>query len=226
VTSAEEHSPNRRRTQDGLGRTLTFFFTAPVTRRELLHFKLLRSQVGILISSTIVTLVMRPATLASGWMFVVGLWVVLAAARLHLMGVALSRSGLAKHGRSAALGRQWLPLAAVMGAVSIVAAAVIREWPALSAIPDFGTVFPELERLGQTGLMAANLFALLLAALPGAIVGGGVAFAVYALTGTTPILIPALLAAVVVLAECWAATELLGRVLDRTDVTAVDPAES
>jgi len=49
---------------------------------------------------------------------------------------------------------------------------------------------------------------------------------VYALTGTIPIVIPALLAAVVVLAECWAATELLGRVLDRTDVSAVDAAES
>jgi len=30
----------------------------------------------------------------------------------------------------------------------------------------------------------------------------------------------------VVFAECWAATELLGRVLDRTDVSAVDAAES
>ena len=488
----------------GAGKPITFtrpevqfFFTAPVTRRELLHYKLLRSQVGILISSTIVTLVMRPATLASGWMFVVGLWIVLAAVRLHLMGVALSRSGLAQHGRSA-LRRQWLPLAVAMGAVSIVAATVLREWPALSAMPDFETVFPELERLSQTGaaavvlwpfralvrlplspspaaffanfpaafgivalnyvwvlradsafeeasaehaerqvrnpraprpvargaasapfrlapegraetailwknlillgryaslrtlvaflpvliifgiaaqaegsrgvtrviatmalplaamvvllgpqavrndlrqdlaqlallktwpvsgatmirgqvlapavvvtamawlllivgalfggslragstenalflrervsylvaaamlvpplvlsqtivqnglavmfpawvaigssrsrgidamgqrllLMAANLLALLLAALPGAIVGGGAAFAVYALTGTIPIVIPALLAAVVVLAECWAATELLGRVLDRTDVSAVDAAES
>jgi hypothetical protein len=134
-----------------------FFFTAPVTRRELLHYKLLRSQVGILISSTIVTLVMRPATLASGWMVVVGLWVVLAAVRLHLMGVALSRSSLAQHGRSA-LGRQWLPFAVVMGAVTILAATVVGDWPALSALPDFGAVFPELERLSQTGVAAVVLW--------------------------------------------------------------------
>jgi ABC-2 type transport system permease protein len=148
----------------GAGKPITFtrpevqfFFAAPVTRRELLHYKLLRSQVGILISSAIVTLVMRPATLASGWMFVVGLWVVLAAVRLHLIGVALSRSGLAQHGRSA-LRRQWLPLAVVLGAVGIVAATVIRDWPTLSAMPDFGTVFPELERLGRTGAAAVVLW--------------------------------------------------------------------
>lgn len=134
-----------------------FLFTAPVTRRALLHYKLLRSQLGILMSSALVTLVVRPTTLASGWMLVVGLWVVLAAVRLHLMGVALSRSSLAQHGRSGTA-RQWLPLAAVMGAVGILAVTVIRAWPALSAMPDFETVFPELERLSQTGAAAVVLW--------------------------------------------------------------------
>ena len=84
-----------------------------------------------------------------------------------------------------------------------------------------------IDAMGQRLLlMAANLLALLLAALPGAMVGGAVAFAAWFLTGTIPIVIPALLAAIVVLVECWAATELLGRVLDRTDVTAIDAAES
>jgi len=94
-------------------------------------------------------------------------------------------------------------------------------WVAIGASRSRG-----IDAMGQRLLlMAANLLALLLAALPGVAVGGGAALVVYALTGTIRIVMPVLLAAVVVLAECWVATELLGRVLDRTDVTAIDAAE-
>jgi hypothetical protein len=48
---------------------------------------------------------------------------------------------------------------------------------------------------------------------------------VYQVTGTIVILLPALLVALVVAGECWLAIEGLGRVLDRTDPSAVDAAE-
>jgi hypothetical protein len=66
---------------------------------------------------------------------------------------------------------------------------------------------------------------LVLSLLPGAAVAGALMAAVYWLTGTLLIVLPALLVASVVIAECWVATELLGRVLDRTDVTAIEPVE-
>jgi hypothetical protein len=134
-----------------------FFFTAPVTRRELLHYKLLRSQIGILISSAITTLVLRPASLGGSWMFLVGLWTVLVAVRLHLMGVALTRSSLLQHGRSAPA-LQWLPLAAVLGVAGALTAQVAAAWPVLAAMPDGGALLDQLQRLSLTGAAAVVLW--------------------------------------------------------------------
>jgi len=83
-----------------------------------------------------------------------------------------------------------------------------------------------IDAIGQRLLlMAANLLALALSVLPAAVIAGLAALAVYWLTGTILIVVPAIIITVVVGAECWLATELLGRVLDRTDVTAIDVAE-
>jgi hypothetical protein len=134
-----------------------FLFQAPVTRRELIHFKLLRSQVAILFGSAIATVFLRPASLAGGWTFMAGLWVLLMVTRLHLMGVALSRSSLAAHGTSG-VARQWMPLAAVLGAIAVLALAVVGDWPVLSSLSDPGDVFKELQRLGATGAAGAVLW--------------------------------------------------------------------
>jgi hypothetical protein len=141
----------------GAGKPITFsraevqfLFTAPVTRRQLLHYRLVRSQLGMLLSSALITLVARPSTLANGWMMVVGLWVIFMTVRLHLIGVALSRSSLAQHGRSA-IWRQWVPLAIVFGAVGVLVETGVQGWPVLVAQSDPGAVFAELQRLGTTG---------------------------------------------------------------------------
>jgi hypothetical protein len=127
-----------------------FLFPAPVTRRELVHYKLLRSQLAILFGSAIATLVLRPGSLAVGWTLMAGLWVVLMTVRLHLMGVALRRASLGAHGASG-LARQWLPLAAVVGAVGILAKAIIGAWPVLRTLPDGSTVLAEVQRLAGQG---------------------------------------------------------------------------
>jgi hypothetical protein len=134
-----------------------FLFPAPVTRRELVHFKLLRSQLGILIGSAIATLVLRPGSLASGWTLMAGLWVMLMAVRLHLMGVALRRASLAAHGASG-LVRQWLPLGVVLGALGVLVAAVAGDWQTLASLPGAGDVFTELQRLGSRGAAGAVLW--------------------------------------------------------------------
>jgi len=81
-----------------------------------------------------------------------------------------------------------------------------------------------IDAMGQRLLMMAGILpTLALSLLPGAVVAGLLMAAVYWLTGTLLIVLPALLVAFVVIVECRVATELLGRVLDRTDVTAIDP---
>ena len=42
--------------------------------------------------------------------------------------------------------------------------------------------------------------------------------------GYVPVIIPAAIATTVLLIECWIASEAIGAVFDRTDVSAVDPA--
>ena len=53
-----------------------------------------------------------------------------------------------------------------------------------------------------------------------------VGLAIYALTGTVALLPCAAVATIVIVVECWVATELLGAVLDRTDVGAIDAPSS
>jgi ABC-2 type transport system permease protein len=132
-------------------------FTAPVTRRQLVHYMLWRTQVAILIGSAITAFLLRPGSLARGWTLMAGLWVVLMTLRLHLIGVALRRLSLASHGRSG-LARQWLPLAVVLGAAGVLAVTIARAWPSLSALADGGAVLGELQRLAGEGAAAVVLW--------------------------------------------------------------------
>jgi len=134
-----------------------FLFPAPVTRRQLVHYELLRSQLGILFGSAIATLFMRGGSRGGSWALLVGLWVVLMAVRLHLMGVALRRTSLARHGASG-LAQQWLPLAVVVGAVGVLAAAVLGEWPRLAAMATGEEVFRSLQRAAIEGPAGAVLW--------------------------------------------------------------------
>jgi hypothetical protein len=134
-----------------------FLFTAPVTRRQLVHYMLWRSQVAILIGSAIAASLMRPGSLAGGWTLMAGLWVVLMTVRLHLIGVALRRLSLASHGASG-FARQWLPLAVVIGALGVLTATVAEAWPALRSTADFDAVFEELQQLTTRGAAAIVLW--------------------------------------------------------------------
>jgi len=83
-----------------------------------------------------------------------------------------------------------------------------------------------IDAMGQRLLMLAGiLLTLAVSLLPGAAVAGLVAVVVYWFTGITLIILPALILALVVVGECWLAVEGLGRVLERTDVGAIDAVE-
>ena len=75
---------------------VAFLFPAPVTRRRLIHFKLLRSQFSILVSTFFLSLIFRrasyfggsPLTHAAGW------WIILSTLNLHFIGASFARERL------------------------------------------------------------------------------------------------------------------------------------
>jgi len=125
-----------------------FLFTAPFTRRELIRYKLLRSQTGVLIGSAFMTLFFRRWSLAS-LIFFVGMALFMTILNLHLTGISLSRESLGSHGK-AGLARQWLPLAVVIGATTILAVTIIVDWPTLLSLRG-ADLLAELWRLATTG---------------------------------------------------------------------------
>jgi hypothetical protein len=80
-----------------------------------------------------------------------------------------------------------------------------------------------MEVMGQRMLMVAALFIVLAVCLaPAAVTGVLVGYGIFAATGMLTIIPGAAVAAAVIVAECLVATEALGALLDRTDVSALD----
>jgi hypothetical protein len=143
--------PGRRRAVEFTRSEVQFLFTAPVTRRQLIHYKLLRGQIGALFSSLIFTLLMRPGDPLTAARVMLGIWLTLGLVNLHLTGVALSRASLIEHGASGRR-RFGLPALIVGGAVVALAGVVLSNWAMLSSIESGREVFRELVRLATTGV--------------------------------------------------------------------------
>ncbi len=127
-----------------------FLFTAPVTRKQLLHYKLLRGQVGAAFSGLIAAIFLRPGTLARGGTFAAGLWLTFAMVRLHSTGIALRRLSILQHGAKG-LSRQWIPLAVIALAISVLASTIVADWPALAATASARDLVTELRRIASIG---------------------------------------------------------------------------
>jgi ABC-2 type transport system permease protein len=87
--------PSGRATLQFAEAEVAFLFPAPITRRRLIHFKLLRSQLAILVSTFFLSLIFRraylggnPLTHAIGW------WVILSTLSLHFTAASFAREQL------------------------------------------------------------------------------------------------------------------------------------
>jgi ABC-2 type transport system permease protein len=99
---------------------VAFLFPAPVSRQSLIHFKLLKSQIRILITSLFFTLVFR--RFAGGgvvWVHALGWWVILSTLNLHFMASSFIRTMLLEHGIS-----NWKRRTLVLALVAAAATAV------------------------------------------------------------------------------------------------------
>jgi hypothetical protein len=80
---------------------IAFLFPAPVSRRTLIHFKLLRSQIAILFTTLLLTLITgRMFTGTHAWIRVLGWWVVLSTLNLHFLASSFARTMLLDRGIS------------------------------------------------------------------------------------------------------------------------------
>lgn len=73
-----------------------FLFTAPISRQSLIHYKLLRMQLGILSGSLIASLFMGRLGNPANWPTVLGIWVLFATLHLHLIVTGLVQYGIAQ----------------------------------------------------------------------------------------------------------------------------------
>jgi len=131
---------------------IQFLFPAPITRRQLLQYRLLRAQLGLLFGSVMATAFIRPTSFTNSWKFVTGVWVILMTCRIYFTGVSLYREGLRQRGIAGMW--KWAPVTIVCGAVALAAATIYGNWSWLSAAGAPRPFFDGLDRILSSGSAA------------------------------------------------------------------------
>lgn len=101
---------------------VAFLFPAPLTRRTLIHFKLLRSQLGILVSAFFLSLIFRRSSFLGGsqLLHATGWWLILSTLNLHFIGASFARDRLLNLGVN--------PLRRRILVLGVVSAAALGCW--------------------------------------------------------------------------------------------------
>ena len=156
---------------------LHFLFPAPITRRELVQYKLMQAQVGILFGAFISAFFSGARLLhPDGWARVLAIWLFFAIAHLHGIASSFVRTDLIEAGWSA-VKRRLLTIVVALVIVGAVIVSARGPWLALvqaigawigphgePSLEKFDEVSRALARAGNTGLAAVILWPFL--ALP------------------------------------------------------------
>lgn len=130
---------------------VAFLFPAPVSRRNLIHFKLLRSQLAILFSALLLTLFSRRFG-GNALIHAFGWWLLLSTLNLHFLGSSFARTILLDRGIS-----NWFRRLLVFGLTAAMVGAVWiwakRTLPPLDYInkPDFNVILDNAQRFLTAG---------------------------------------------------------------------------
>jgi ABC-2 type transport system permease protein len=89
--------PNERAALAFTEAEVAFLFPAPVSRRGLIHFKLLRSQIAILFTTILLTLITNRVG-GHPWIRAAGWWIILSTLNLHFLGSSFARTMLLDRG--------------------------------------------------------------------------------------------------------------------------------
>ena len=98
---------------------VAFLFPAPISRRTLIHFKLLRSQTAILFTTLLLTLVSNRLG-GHAWIRAAGCWLILSTVNLHLLGSSFAVTMLLDRGIS-----PWRRRLGILALAAAVAGVVI-----------------------------------------------------------------------------------------------------
>jgi ABC-2 type transport system permease protein len=109
-----------------------FLFPAPVSRRELLVHRLLRSQVGSLVTSVVMAVFFAPSAGFGRLCFGLAMWSLFVTIRVYFAAVALTRAQFASPRLSARLAA-WLPVAFLSVATVVVFTAIAQH---MGRLPD------------------------------------------------------------------------------------------
>ncbi len=125
--------PSQKAALDFTPAEIHFLFTAPVTRRQIVHYKLFKAQVGILFGALVTAFLWggRLTTFA-GWTRFAGFWLLYALLHLHSLGAGFVRTDLIEHGVSG-LKRRLVPLAVLTVFVVLAFVGVRDGWPQIAA---------------------------------------------------------------------------------------------
>ena len=115
---------------------IAFLFPAPVTRRALVHFRLLSAQFRSLIGAMVMMLFSNRWTILGGnaLTHAIGWWFIFSALNLHFCGASFTLTRLADLGLGAWRRRLWMLLAAI-----IVAGATLARLPVAQRLPAMGS---------------------------------------------------------------------------------------
>jgi ABC-2 type transport system permease protein len=142
-----------------------FLFPAPVSRRQLLIHRILRSQIGMLFGAVMIG-IFSGASL-SGWSrlrIAVAVWVLLVTGKVYFTGVTLARSRLAA-GSTRIRRVAWLPVAVTLAALGAVGWAIVRDINrSMPAGP--ADVLQLVARISQTGISHIVLWPFIALARP------------------------------------------------------------
>jgi hypothetical protein len=139
---------------------IAFLFPAPISRRGLIHYKLVRSQLGILFSTLLLTLI-RGRWLGGGGhalIFMLGSWLLFSTLSLNLLVESFTRTFLFERGLLT-----WRRRTLVLGGLVLFLGGVVawswQSWPALppdnASLPDVLACF---HGIFSTGALAYVLY--------------------------------------------------------------------
>ncbi|HEU4829210.1 MAG TPA: putative ABC exporter domain-containing protein, partial [Gemmatimonadales bacterium] len=143
---------------------VTFLFPAPISRRTLIHYKLLRAQLLVLLNTAIWTLLLDAGR--SGLplaMRAVAVWCALSTLQLHRLGATLVRTSLGDHGWYG-LRRSLVAATVLVIAAGLVLGAMIQAWPVaatVSGFRDIARVADEIALLPLPAIVLAPFRALM-----------------------------------------------------------------
>ena len=145
---------------------VAFLFPAPISRRTLIHFKLLRSQTAILFTVLLLTLVTNRFG-GHAWIRAAGWWLILSTLNLHLLGSSFALTKLLDRGIST-----WKRRLAIVALVLALAGGVMvwgrQAMPAvdLAQFKDFQAVKDYLQQVLTAGPAPYLLYPLRLVIRP------------------------------------------------------------